>query len=160
MGSTTVIRGFKVSVVTFDAFLDANNVYETYGVPPFCKHHPDKDPISKLLFAKISQYDSNADKNKFRVLIPSIRGAEESNTAYIAYAWAAVRAHRELKMDDLPDEVPKGFEELRQEILAYGKDVDDEGKIVDEGKLGIYIVVTYDVRGDYGIELDRSEGLL
>ncbi|KAK4141349.1 uncharacterized protein C8A04DRAFT_39184 [Dichotomopilus funicola] len=157
MGSTTVIRGFKVSVVTFDAFLNANNVYETWGGPPFYQDHPDQDPISRLLFAKISQYDSNADKNKFRVLIPSIR----------------VRAHRELKMDeDLPDEVPKGFEELRQEILAYGKDVDDEGKIAneeelgiysniaDEGKLGIYMVVTYDIRGDYGIELDRSDGLL
>ncbi|KAK4031249.1 hypothetical protein C8A01DRAFT_21507 [Parachaetomium inaequale] len=160
MGSTTLIRGFKVSVATFDAFLAANNVYETYGTPPFYGRHPDKDPISKLLFAKISQYDSDADKNKFRVLIPAIEGAGRSKTAYVAYAWAAVRAHREIKMDeDLPAGVPKGFEELRQEILGYGKDVGDGDKIADEGKLGIYMVVTYDIRGDYGDELDRSEGL-
>jgi len=86
MGSTTLIRGFKVSVATFDALLRANNVYETHGTPPFYKEHPDKDPISKLLFAKISQYDPDADKNKFRVLIPHIRGFTGSQTAYIAYA--------------------------------------------------------------------------
>lgn len=110
MGSTTLIRGFKVSVVTFDAFLAANNVYETYGAPPFYEQHPDKDPISKLLFAKVSQYDPGADKNKFRVVIPSIEGVSRSNTAYVAYAWAAVRAHREISMDeDLPAKVPQGL---------------------------------------------------
>jgi len=160
MGSTTLIRGFKVSVATFDAFLGANNVDETYGTPPFYKRHPDKDPISKLLFAKISQYDSDADKNKFRVLIPAIEGVGPSKTAYVACAWAAVRAHREINMDkDLPAGVPKGFEELRQEILGYGKDIGDGDKIADEGKLGIYMVVTYEIRGYYGDELDRSEGL-
>lgn len=160
MGSTTLIRGFKVSVATFDAFLAANHVYETYGTPPFYGHHPDKDPISKLLFAKISQYDSDADKDKFRVLIPAIEGVGRSKTAYVAYTWAAVRAHREIKMDeDLSARVPKGFEELRQEILGYEKDVGDGDKIADEGKLGIHMVVTYDIRGDYGDKLDRSEGL-
>ncbi|KAK3896581.1 hypothetical protein C8A05DRAFT_39877 [Staphylotrichum tortipilum] len=161
MGSTTLIRGFKVSVATFDAFLRANNVYETYGTPPFYKEHPDKDPISKLLFAKISQHDPDADKNKFRVLIPHIRGFTGSQTAYVAYAWAAVVAHREVKMDeDLPVEVPTGFEELRQDILGYGKDIGEGDKIADEGKLGIYMVVTYDIRGSYGDELYRSEGLI
>src|SRR5690349_1763323 len=43
MGSTTLVRGFKVSVATLDAFLAANNVYETYGTPPFYGRHPDKD---------------------------------------------------------------------------------------------------------------------
>jgi hypothetical protein len=72
-----------------------------------------------------------------------------------------VVAHREVKMDeDLPAEVPKGFEKLRQEILGYGKDIGKGDKIVDEGKLGIYIVVTYDIRGSYGDELYRSEGLI
>ncbi|KAK3899074.1 hypothetical protein C8A05DRAFT_18440 [Staphylotrichum tortipilum] len=160
MGSTTLIRAFKVSVASFDAFLAANNIHETYGTPPFYGHHPEKDPISKLLFAKISQYDPDADKNKFRVLIPAIQGAGRFQTTYVAYAWAAVRAHREIKMDkDLPAEVPGGFEELRQEILGYGKDIDDGDKIPDEGKLGIYMVVTHDIRGYYGTELDSSEGL-
>ncbi|KAH6615912.1 hypothetical protein B0J18DRAFT_438475 [Chaetomium sp. MPI-SDFR-AT-0129] len=158
MGSTTLIRGFKVSVATLDAFLRANNVYETYGTPPFYKRHPDEDPISKLLFTKISQHDPDADKNKFRVLIPLVEGAGRCTTAYVAYAWAGVLAHREIKLDeDLPAEVPKGFEELRQEILGFGKDVADGEKIADEGKLGLYMVVTYEIRGDYGDALDHTE---
>ncbi|CAP62072.1 uncharacterized protein PODANS_5_490 [Podospora anserina S mat+] len=163
MGSTTIIRGFKLSVATLDAFLSANNVDETYGTPPFYEHHlEDKDPISKLLFSKISHFDPNADKNKFRVLIPSIEGIGRAKTAYVAYAWAAVRVHREVKMDeDLPEEIPKGFEELRQEILSYsGKgDVKEEDKVQEEGKIGIYLVVTYNIRGYYGKEFSSKEGL-
>ncbi len=160
MGSTTIIRGFKVSVAALDAFLAANNVDETYGTPPFYEEHPDEDPISKLLFSKISQHDPDADKNKFRVLIPSIAGMGRARTAHIAYVWAAVRAHREVKMDeDLPAEIPKGFEELRQEILGHGKEVQDRDRIADEGKLGVYLVVTNEIRGYYGEEMYSLEGL-
>ncbi|KAK4039494.1 hypothetical protein C8A01DRAFT_36533 [Parachaetomium inaequale] len=160
MGSTTLIRGFKVAVATLDAFLAANDVDETYGTPPFYGDHPDKDSISRLLFAKIAQHDPTADKDRFRVLIPSIEGMARAKTAYVAYAWVPVRAHREVKMDEnLPAEIPKGFEELRQEVLAYEMDAKDENKIADEGKLGMYLVVTYDIRGYYGLELDNSEGL-
>jgi hypothetical protein len=74
MGSTTIIRGFKVSVAVLDAFLAANNVDKTYGAPPFYEGYPDKDPISKLLFSKVSRHDPDADKNRFCVLIPSIAG--------------------------------------------------------------------------------------
>jgi hypothetical protein len=84
MGSTTIIHGFKVSVTALDAFLSANNVDETYGAPPFYEEHPDEDPISKLLFSKVSQHGPDADKNRFRVLIPSIAGMGRAETAYIA----------------------------------------------------------------------------
>lgn len=87
MGSTTIIRGFKVSVAALDAFLAANSVDETYGGPPFYGKHPDEDPISKLPFSKVSQHDP------------------------------------------------------------------------DEGKLGVYLVVTYDICGYYGEEMHSSEGL-
>jgi hypothetical protein len=160
MGSTTIIRGLKVSVATLDTFLAANDVDETYGTPPFYKRHPDEDPISRLLFSKISPHDPDADKNRFRVLIPLVEGMGHAKTAYVAYTWAAVQVHRELKMDeDLPAEVPKGFEELRQEILGYGKDTNDEDRIADEGKMGVYMVATYDIRGYYGYGLGESEGL-
>ena len=159
MGSTTIIRGFKVSVPTLDVFLAANNEYETYGTPPFYRDHPNKDAISKLLFSRVAQHDPDADKNRFRVLMPSLESWGRAKTAYVAYAWAAVVAHREVKMDkDLPPEIPKGFEELRQEILGHGKDVKEEDKIADEGSLGVYMVVTYDIRGYYGEELLTSEG--
>ena len=159
MGSTTILRGFKVSVATLDAFLAANGVDETYGTPPFYSRHPDEDPISKLLLSKVSQHDPAADKNRFRVVIPLVEGMGHSKTAFVPYAWAAVRVQREVDLDrDLPAEIPKGFEELRQEILGYGKDVKDKDRIGDEGKLGVYLVVTYEIRGYYGESLDRLEG--
>ncbi|KAK4191134.1 hypothetical protein QBC35DRAFT_36305 [Podospora australis] len=156
MSSTTIIRGFKVSVETFDAFLRANNIDETEGIPPFYEHHPDQDPMSKLLFSKIYQHDPSADRNKFRVLLPHIEGQGRTQTAYVAYAWAAVRAHREVRLqEDLPEEIPRGFEELRQEILGYGE---EEGeRVAGEGKLGIYLVVTFGIRGYYGEDMHSSE---
>lgn len=74
---------------------------------------------------------------------------------------APVQLHRELKLDgDLPAEVPKGFEVLQGKILGYRKeDAKEEDSIAGEGKMGVYIVVTYDIRGSYGPGLAQSEGL-
>jgi hypothetical protein len=69
MGSTTILRGFKVSVAVLDAFLAANGVDETNGTPPLYKHHPDEDLISE-----ITKAGGTANKNKFRVIIPSREG--------------------------------------------------------------------------------------
>jgi hypothetical protein len=52
----------------------------------------------------------------------------------------------------------QGFKELRQEIMGYGKEVQDRDKIVHEGKLGVYLVVTYEIRGYYE-EMYSSKGL-
>ena len=61
----------------------------------------------------------------------------------MTYAWATVVAHREVDMErDLPAEVPKGFEELRAEILGFGKGVVEQDRVVDDGKMGMYLVVT------------------
>ncbi|AEO60426.1 hypothetical protein MYCTH_2309624 [Thermothelomyces thermophilus ATCC 42464] len=156
MGSTTLLRGFKVSVAVLDAFLAANKVDETYGTPPFYKDHPDRDPISKLLFSKIARFDENADKNKFRVVIPSVESRDIATTAYVTYAWASVVAHREVDLEhDLPAELPKGFEELRSEILSFSDKVEAKDRIADDGKIGVYLVVTYGLRGHRGPPEDQ-----
>lgn len=150
MGSSTILRGFKVSVAVLDAFLAANGVDETYGTPPFYQHHPDKDPISVLLYDKITAAGGTADKDKFRVMIPSREGHNLSPVAYVTYAWVTVYAHRELRLDDdLPVEVPAGFEELRNEILSVGDGIVDSDKVADEGRMGLFIVYTHDIRGLY-----------
>ncbi|KAH7328098.1 hypothetical protein B0I35DRAFT_472845 [Stachybotrys elegans] len=150
MGSTTILRGFKVSVATLDAFLVANSLDETMGTPPFHKRHPDEDPISRLLYSKIKTIDSTANKDKFRVLIPSKEGFNKSNTAYVTYAWVAVYTHRELNFDnDLSTEVPTGFEELRMHILSFGDGFDDRDKIPDEGRMGLFVIHACDYRGNY-----------
>ncbi|KEY72362.1 hypothetical protein S7711_10405 [Stachybotrys chartarum IBT 7711] len=150
MGSTTILRGFKVSVAILDAFLAANGVDETNGTPPFYEDHPDKDPISILLYTKITMAGGTANKDKFRVMIPSREGHNKSNVAYVTYAWVTVYAHRELRLDnDLPMEIPTGFEELRKEILSFGDGIDDGNKVANEGWMGLFIVYTHDIRGLY-----------
>jgi hypothetical protein len=144
--STTLLHGFKVSAATLDAFLAANNVDETFGSPPFGEH-PDQNPVSKLLLTKVARFDDKADKNKFRVVMPVFHPSDVATTAYVTYSWVDVSARpdaadREVKLEhDLPAEVPKGFEELRSEILAFGDKVAAE-KVIDEGKMGLYLVFT------------------
>ncbi|KAK3935030.1 hypothetical protein QBC46DRAFT_398448 [Diplogelasinospora grovesii] len=165
MGSTTILRGFKVSVAVLDAFLTANGLDESRGTPPFYHEHPDKDPISALLYKKIvsnaagaaaaagGSTTSSIDKNKFRVMMPSREGLP-SFVAYVTYAWFTVYAHRELRMDeDLPAEIPAGFEELRKEILSFAdpsRGIPETEKIgEEEGHMGLFVVYTHDIRGDY-----------
>lgn len=152
-GSTTLLRGFKVSVAVLDAFLAANGVDETFGTPPFYKDHPDHDPISRLLADKVSAASATTDavdKTRFRVLIPAAEGHSPSAVAYVAHAWATVYAHREIDLDrDLPAGAPPGFAQLRDEVLAFVPRVDPAARIPDEGKLGLYLVHTFDSRGTY-----------
>lgn len=151
-GSTTLLRGFKVSIAVLDAFLAANCVPETFGTPPFYRDHPDNDSISKLLHSKILAFGGSANATRFRVVIPSRAPYNASRVAYVTYAWVTVFAHREVDLDkDLPAEVPEGFEELRQEVLSTprGMVVDGRDKIVEEGKMGVYMAFTFDIRGDF-----------
>ncbi|KAH6880532.1 hypothetical protein B0T10DRAFT_551731 [Thelonectria olida] len=152
MGSTTILRGFKVSVAALDAFLDANGADGTYGAPPFYEDHPDKDELSKLLYRKIIEAGGTAIKDNFRVMIPSREGHNLSTIAYVTYTWVTIYAQREIQLtEDLPEEVPKGFEELRTEILSYNDSVSiaPQEKIKDDGKMGLYVVYTYEIRGLY-----------
>jgi hypothetical protein len=48
---------------------------------------------------------------------------------------------------DLPAGVPKGFEELKREVLGFGQGVVEQERVVDDGKLGVYLVVAYYIRG-------------
>lgn len=145
--SATLLYGFKVSVAALDAFLAANNVDETFGTPPYLEH-PDHDPVSKFLLAKMARFDDKADKNKFRVVMPAIHPSDIAKTAYVTYAWVRVSASNDSACEvslehDLPAEPPKGFEELRSEILAFGDKVAAEKRLADEGKMGLYLVFTY-----------------
>ncbi len=91
MGSATILWGVKLSIATLDAFLEANKVRPTYGNPPLSIHHPDEDPISALLYAKVAKVGgADIDKSKFRVVIPS-RECFESIVAYVTYDWVMSR---------------------------------------------------------------------
>ncbi|KAK4193226.1 hypothetical protein QBC35DRAFT_480954 [Podospora australis] len=90
-------------------------------------------------------------------------GMDDSKTAFISYVWTVVQSHRELIVDgDLPSEIPRGFEELRGEILSYAKDLEEKAKITDEGKMGLYLVVNDDslYSGDWDFEGHEHENYL
>lgn len=87
-----------------------------------------------------------------RVVDSSREGYNASRIAYVTCAWASVYAHRELDLaTDLPADVPEGFEALRQDLLTAGDGlgVDERDKIADEGKMGVYMVYTYELRGNF-----------
>lgn len=154
LGSTTLLRGFKVSITLLDAFLAANCVPETFGTPPFCRDHPHHDSISKLLYSRFRALGGSrdADPARFRLVIPSRAPYNASRVAYVTYVWVTVYAHREVDLDgDLRAEPPEGFEELRQEILSAGDGmlIDSRDKIADEGKMGVYMAYTFEIRGSF-----------
>ncbi|KAH6894461.1 hypothetical protein B0T10DRAFT_536619 [Thelonectria olida] len=151
MNAVTVLRGFRVSVATLDAFLEANGIVETLGAPRYFHKHPDDDPVSVLLYNKIVKAGGPEDKNKFRVVTPLRRGVDLSRVAYVTYAWLCVYAHLELNLEQqLPEEIPKGFEALREGILSFAKEEPlDINKIPNEGKMGTYMVFTGDPYGTY-----------
>lgn len=150
MGSTTILRGFKVSIPTLDNFLRSNGVEETFGIPPFYQDHPDEDKISKLLHRKLQEAGGTTGKNNFRVMIPSDRGHSPSTLAYVTYAWVTFLSQREIRLaEDLPEEIPKGFEELRADVLSHKPSGQGARGAMDEGKLRVYGVTTHDIRGLY-----------
>ena len=133
MPAVTVLRGFKVSVSTLDAFLVANEVSATDGIPPYYPDHPDR--VSNLLYSKMGE---TGDKDNYRVIIPQRVGYSSADTAYITYSWFMVYAQRELRAGDLPSEAPPAFDSLRNEVLSFSKSPNDH----IDGQMGLYVVFT------------------
>lgn len=153
-----VLRGFRVAVPTFDAFLDANGVDETYGQPPshFYEQYP-KDPISQLFHAKLGG-ENDKNNNQTRLFMPQREAKGPATYAYIAYTWVIVYAQRELRLDegeDLPKEVPPGFDELRKEILSFASpDTTKTG--ADQGEHHIGLFVVFSMEAAYTPEVLRA----
>lgn len=131
MPAITVLRGFKITVSTLDAFLVANNASATDGTPLHYPHHLDQ--VSNLLFSKVGD---SGDNNNYRVIIPQRVGYSPADTAYVTYSWFIVYAQRELRNSDLPSEAPPGFESLRREVLSFSNTPNDQ----TDGQMGLYIV--------------------
>ncbi|ROW05792.1 hypothetical protein VMCG_05220 [Cytospora schulzeri] len=152
MSLITALCGLKVRVSTLDAFLDANGNSDGTlgGIPP--RHINDTaDEISALLQTKVR--NSGGNSSRTRLVIPYIRGHDRASWAYVAYDYFHIYAQRYTAVDDLPEKSPKGFVELRQEILGYSRSAKQDcaglGEIRkenkkddDEGQTGMFIVVT------------------
>ncbi|KUI72098.1 hypothetical protein VM1G_08045 [Cytospora mali] len=131
-----IIRGLKVRIPVLDRFFAANGVEETYGIVPV--YHIDPDEHSQLLRSKVGGSDSRT-----RIFIPHKTTYNESNFAYVAYAWDLVHAQKEIVLDGLPTDPPAGWASLTEGIMSFstGED-DDQWKEAGHGKMGLFIVVS------------------
>lgn len=143
----TALRGFKVRLSTLDNFLVAHGKphgTNTGTIPPIYKYDDEgnaTDEVSELLRAQAKGAASNSDADSLKrilLVIPSVEGHDYSPWAYIAYSYAQVYAHRHVTPQDPSEQIPQGFEELRQDILNYSSSPDYE----HEGLIGLFIVIT------------------
>ncbi|KAK5994639.1 hypothetical protein PT974_05121 [Cladobotryum mycophilum] len=127
--------------------------------PPFYKKHPDEE-TSQILYQKFTEAGGTADRNNIRLIIPARDAHNSSAVAYVTYCWISVYVQHELSLDELPAEVPKGFEEFKNEILSFGANAADDEKTPDEGKMGLYVVYTSGSRGFYLPQEMHGRGIL
>lgn len=131
-----IIRGLKVRVPVLDRFLDANGVDMTYGLAPFYDVDPDEQ--SRLLRSKVGGGDTRT-----RIFVPDKRGHNETNFAYVAWAWEMVYAQKEILLgQQLPMDPPMGWAAVKDEILSFGHNTDSSWEAAGHGKMGLFIVVS------------------
>jgi len=135
MSVTTVLRGFRVPLPVLDAFLLANNIWESEalcaGIPPF---YDQVDQVTTLLRNKVG-----GGVTKTRVFVPYRMSFDRASTAYIAYDWVVVWSQRRVGAEDLAATPPLGFEELRREVLSHA-DAAAAGDAAYQNAL--YVVIT------------------
>lgn len=67
----------------------------------------------------------------------------ESNFAYVAWAWDMVCAQKEIPLDhQIPTDPPTGWETVKNEILSFRHDNDSTCEAAGHGKTGLFIVVS------------------
>ncbi|KAK4098159.1 hypothetical protein N658DRAFT_526528 [Parathielavia hyrcaniae] len=125
MGLATIVRGFKVPVAVLDRFFESNGLMPTYGFPPFyycAGRHPGQppedfateDPHSAFFRAKLAATPEGA---------ADIHNQNTSEHAYVSYAYVMVFCQRQIDVArELPDKIPPGFSELRNEILGFANE--------------------------------------
>lgn len=130
-----IVRGLKVRVPVLDRFLNANGVDETYGIAPFYDVDPDKQ--SRLLRSKVGGGDERT-----RIFIPSKFSHNESNFAYVAWAWEMVYAQKEIVLKQQLPTPPAGWAAIKDEIMSFSCDADAGWNAKGHGRTGIFIVVS------------------
>lgn len=142
----TALRGFKLRPDTLDYYLAMNRNYNnsTDGgrVPPQYQYDDRgaaSDPASEILRARAAVLGGGSDSGNILVVLPLVEPHEQSPWVYVAYSYAFIYSQLLITTGSLPDRVPRGFEELRQEILERCPLAPDAG---EQGTMGFYIVAT------------------
>lgn len=142
----TALRGFKLRPDTLDHYLamngNHNNSTDGGRFPPQYQYDgrgAASDKASEILRARAAALGGGSDTGNILVVLPFVEPHEQSPWVYVAYSYAFVYSQLLITTSSLPDRVPGGFEELRQEILELCTLTPDAG---DQGTMGFYIVAT------------------
>lgn len=141
----TALRGFKVHPYTLDLYLAGHGDYMGTDIgrhPPQYMHDDSGatlDKASEILRARAAALGGDADSSRILVVLPYVEPHEQSPWVYVAYSYVFVYSQLLITTDSLPDKVPRGFEELRQDILEECASPLDPK---DEGQMGFYITRT------------------
>lgn len=132
-----ILRGLKVRVPVLDRFLDANGIDKTYGDAPFYDKDPDEQ--TRFLRSKTGSQDTRT-----RIFVPYRIDFNHSDFAYVAYAWELTFAQKEILLNtQLPEQLPTGWERLKDEIMSFTTTADSEGwQAAGHGSIGLFIIVS------------------
>ncbi|KAG8159399.1 hypothetical protein KVR01_011060 [Diaporthe batatas] len=145
----TALRGFKIRTTTLNKFLIAYGKplgIDSAYIPPAYDYDDNgnaTDEISEVLRA-------NSGLASVLLVMPSVEGHSRSSWAYVAYSYAHIYAQRNITPQDPAEQIPQGFEELRQDVLKHSSSL-EEG----EGLMGLFVVLTEDRPGPTPRELQE-----
>ncbi|KAH8779759.1 hypothetical protein F5883DRAFT_689331 [Diaporthe sp. PMI_573] len=132
----TALRGFKIRTATLDKFLIAHGKplgTNSGNIPPFYDYDDNgntTDEISAVLRA-------SSGLATVLLVMPFVEGHDPSSWAYVAYSYAHIYAQRHITPQDPSEQMPQGFQELRQDVLKYSSSSED-----DKGLMGLFVVIT------------------
>lgn len=142
----TALRGFKVSPETLDKYLAEKGNYKGSDIGttppqyPFDERGAPSDKASNTLRKRVLAMGGDAkDCSGILVIVPFVE-SQTSSCVFVAYSYAFVHSQLLVTTAILPERVPRGFDELRQEILEYKSD--SYLRDNSEGLMGFYIVRT------------------
>lgn len=149
------LRGFKVRPQTLDRFLAMHgDVHGTENgtTQPFYKYDNTRvasEIMTDILRARATAVHKSSDVGGILVGVPCIYPHDRSPWAYVAYSHTFVYSQRLITTDEFGKQAPRGFEELRQEILECSSSPDES----DEGLMGFYIINIWGRDGPEPVEL-------
>lgn len=108
MGLITLVQGFKVSVSSFDVFLQAN------GLPPIEEEYQPCPEEAEDMAKAFRVYDIDCE---VRVFVPYVTGYNWSRYLFVCCNWIHVLAMRDIE-GVLQKPIPPAFEQMRASLGA------------------------------------------
>lgn len=140
----TALRGIRLHTETLDNYLVMKGDYKGSDIgttPPhyqFDDRGAPSDKASDILRRRMVALGGDAKDSRDVLVVLPFDNFQTSSWVYVTYSYAFVHSQLHMTAAVLEERVPRGFEELRQEILECSPD----SNLQDDGLMGFYIVRT------------------